>query len=441
MPIVEVIGMVKDGFQFLNGIMTDLQIGNLMRLATAVIISGKFNLSGACRVWLKKRTVNALSHCLMKSKFSLNDAMKSFHKMMIESSKLQGGRFIIDDTLEHHSRLCKFIHGVFKHYDHVFHKTMPGKCLVFLYYCEGNWIKFPIGWKIYYENGEKTKNDLALELIKEALANGFVCSEVLADSWYCVNPFVSGLQKLGLIYILDCKTNATIRVKIKIKNTPGRRGRKRTKWYRTENIIDYMNKHGVERTIGFTGDIQTAKTEKVLYQIKETICQINALDGMHKIVRSYDPKKNTTKFLITNELTWEGLKVVKEYFKRWIIEEFFRNIKQQLDMEGACVRSEQGVTITLLLLTCIDALIHRKIAELASLNPQSGAITFQSVIRLAFLENAENFVEKIRSEEGNIFLNKWLSLLRKDSIINRIKKSEVVYLGLGSKPGGAENAA
>ena len=76
--------------------------------------------------------------------------------------------------------------------------------------------------------------------------------------------------------------------------------------------------------------------------------------------------------------------------------------------------------------------------------PPSGTITFQSVIRLAFLD-------------------KWLDQLKNDEIINRVKKlervcesssitrfyhrgvnragSEVVYLGSGSSPGGVKKAA
>ena len=158
------------------------------------------------------------------------------------------------------------------------------------------------------------------------------------------------LRWMGLKYVLEIKTNATIQEPIK-KQEQKRRGRKRKKWYRTVSIISYMEKVERVREIGFLGDLDTGKEEKVLYKIKEKACRINALPGLHKVVYSYDPERGTEKYLITNELTWEGVKLVKEYFHRWVIEEFFRNAKQQLNMEGACVRSEQGVAITLFLLT------------------------------------------------------------------------------------------
>ncbi|BBO81261.1 hypothetical protein DSCO28_18270 [Desulfosarcina ovata subsp. sediminis] len=46
------------------------------------------------------------------------------------------------------------------------------------------------------------------------------------------------------------------------------------------------------------------------------------------------------------------------YSHRWVIEEFFRNAKQLTDMEGATIRTEQGVSITICLVSWIDSLLH-----------------------------------------------------------------------------------
>jgi len=402
---------VREGFQFLRGIVTDLQLNNLMMIATTVILYSRFNLSEVSRSWLKKKTVNAFSHCLKAAKFNLKEAMNAYAKMLRQSYDLTGGRFIIDDTMEHHTKLCKFIYGVCRHWDHVFRTNVSAKCLVFL----------------YYSGGKKTKNDLALELIEEGIKRGFPCGVVLADSWYCVEPFVRELRWMGLRYVLEIKTNATVREPIK-KGEQRSRGRKRKKWYRKVPLVSYVQKVQRVRRIGFFGDLATGKEEKILYEIKEKTCRIHALPGLHKVVYSYDPERGTEKYLITNELTWEGVKVVKEYFHRWVIEEFFRNAKQQLNMEGACVRSKQGVAITLFLLTCVDSLFHMQIAKLVSENLQTGPITVQSIVRLAVLENAENFVRLIKSSKGERFLKRWIKQLKVDALRHRKVKSEVGYL-------------
>ena len=189
-PCIKFLSIVEEGLQFLRGVMTDLQLNNLMMIATAVILHSKFNLTGASRSWLKEKTANAFSHCLMKAKFNFEEAAHAYWRMLQASYELSGGRFIIDDTLERHTKLCRFIHGVCKHRDHVFATNISAVCLVFLYYSQDGWIKFPIGWRIYIKGGDKTKNDLAIEMIEQALGRGFPCGVVLADSWYCVSPFI-----------------------------------------------------------------------------------------------------------------------------------------------------------------------------------------------------------------------------------------------------------
>jgi len=227
--------------------------------------------------------------------------------------------------------------------------------------------------------------------------------------------------------MLDLRRNATVREPM--KKTEGRsKGRKRKKWHTTVKILTYVKRRKNKRVIESEGDLETGREERTLYTEKKRVCVLNALPGKHKVVCGYDPKRKTHKYLVTNELTWEGLKVVKEYFHRWTIEEFFRNAKQQLNMEGACVRTEQGVTITLFLLTCIDSLFHMKIAKLVSADSKTGPITVQSVVRLSILENAQNFVSLIKSPEGEKFLNRWLAQLSKDAIRKRVVKSDVVYL-------------
>lgn len=111
---------------------------------------------------------------------------------------------------------------------------------------------------------------------------------------------------------------------------------------------------------------------------------------------------------------------------RW--KSFLRNTKQQLNMEGDCVRSKQGVAITLFLLTCVDSLFHKEIAKLVSINSQSGPITVQSIVRLAVLENTENFVQMIKGLRGKEFLDRWILQLKADAVRHCKVKSEAGYL-------------
>jgi hypothetical protein len=109
---------------------------------------------------------------------------------------------------------------------------------------------------------------------------------------------------------------------------------------------------------GFASDPFVSKDEKVLYNTKIATARLSSIPGKHRIVQSIDPLKQTAKYLITDQLTFEASKILSMYSHRWVIEEFFRNAKQLSSMEGATIRSEQGVTLALCLVSWIDFLLH-----------------------------------------------------------------------------------
>jgi SRSO17 transposase len=413
-------------------VITAVPLENLKMMATALVLGKKFRLSEISRMWLKEKSVNAFSHFLAAARLPMEQMKSAYYRMLQKVLPLTKGFFIIDDTLEHHSKMCRFIFGVQKHFDHVLGKMVKAECLVFLYYSLGV-IKFPIGWRIYYRNSGKTKNELALELVAEGLRAGFGCEAVLADAWYCVSPFIAGLQELGVNYIFDLKTNATIDVPVGKKRAGKKRGRKRSRWYRKVNVVEYFKRLIWGKDVGFAGDVETGKREAVLYRTKEAIRKIHALPGSHKLVMTYNPKRHTTKYLITNVLEWEALKVIKSFYERWNIEEFFQNVKQLFNLEGAMVRGEQAGAIKLLLVSYCDALLHLEVVKIALKNPQSAPVTVQSIVRLAMVENAERFVKLVGdNNRGKSFLERWIGQLKEDTFRKRIQRSPVICLSAAS---------
>lgn len=170
-------------------------------------------------------------------------------KMMQQryAGRLRGGRLIIDDTMSHHSKLCRVIHAVFTFWDHVFSTYVKAQCLVFLYYAEDG-IKFPFGSRFYDKAGKlragkekerqlgsqsecKEKYKLALEWITEAQHKGFIGEVVVADSWFCIEEFMKELRKLDRVYIFERQANRQVQVSIPPEcRRQKERGRKRQKW-------------------------------------------------------------------------------------------------------------------------------------------------------------------------------------------------------------------
>jgi hypothetical protein len=438
-PCIEPLPWLVVGFSFLQPAMTAIQLSNLSLVATALILGSDFNLSEISRMWLKAKGVSTLSYFFSDIKISISEMQKLYAIRVLQTYPLSGGFYIIDDTLEHHTRLCRWIHGVCCLFDHVLHTNLQSKCLVFLYYSDGGLIKFPITFRIFYkeagsrmpwQKGQscvyKTKNELALEMIQWALERGFPSATVLADSWFCVEPFIKGLRRLKLAYILEAKSSYLLKFPCKSpKLTPT--GRLAKHQFDFPSLPDYFQSISSFIPCGFHRDLEKSKSEKVLYQTKIATVRFNAFSGKHRVVQSIDPAKGTTKYLITNQLHFEASKIISAYSKRWIVEEFFRNAKQLSDMEGATIRSEQGVTLALCLVSWIDFLLHYQNYKSTTEGSQEESLSIPSIVRQAQADNMEAFIEKIQNDEG--FVQKWIKVTKENIKHARKPSYELVDLG------------
>ena len=200
-PCATCIPFVVSGLGFLQPALTISQFKTMTLVATALILGGKFCLSEFNRLWLGDRCVSTLSHFFSHAKFSTQEMQHLYALHAIRLYKPKYGYYCIDDTMKHHTNFCKWIHGVFVLFDHALKTTLKATCVVVLYYTDGGIIKFPICFRIYYQdtdnmpwqNGQKyvctPKYDLALEMLQWAIDTGFPRGVVLADAWFGINPF------------------------------------------------------------------------------------------------------------------------------------------------------------------------------------------------------------------------------------------------------------
>ncbi|MCH7965728.1 MAG: transposase [Bacteroidetes bacterium] len=431
-PCVERLDWLVVGLSFLQPAMTTIQLSNLTLVATALVLGSRFNLSEISRMWLKAKEVSTLSYFFSEINISISEMQKLYAVRVLQTYSLSGGYYIIDDTMEHHSRFCQWIHGVCCLFDHVLHTNLQSKCIVFLYYSDGVWIKFPITFRIFYkEEGSrmpwqkdlefvhKTKNELALEMLQWALDQGFPKKAiVLADSWFCVEPLIKGLRRLKLAYILEAKTSYKVKLPCTTpKLTPT--GRLAKQQFDLKSLENHFQTISSFTHCGFDRDLETGKPQKVLYHVKMDTIRFNAFPGKHRVVQSIDPAKETTKYLITNQLQFETTKIISAYSKRWVVEEFFRNAKQLSDMEGATIRSEQGVTLSLCLVSWIDFLLHYENYKGTTDGSQEESLSIPSIIRKAQADNMEAFIDKIQNDE--VFIQEWIKVTKDN--IHHFRKS------------------
>lgn len=430
-PCVERIPLLVTGLSFLLPALSNCQYNNLTLIASALVLGANFNLTEINRMFLKEKSISALSHFLSDAKFSTIEMQELYasHAYFRHKIKNRKGYFIIDDTMTHHSKFCQWLHGVFVLFDHAFGTNLKARCIVVLYYSDGRSAKFPLAFRIYYQESSKmawtrrkklvhkTKNELAIEMLEWALSKGYPVCTVLADSWFGVEAFIKGLKRLKLSYVIEIKNSLKVRVTCSTpKLTPT--GKLAKNQYELKSLSDFFNLITGMITSGFAADEKLGKDAKILYHTKIANVRLNAIPGKHRIVQSLDPSKGTIKYLLTNELTWESSKIISVYSYRWVIEEFFRNAKQLLDMEGVTVRSEQGITTALCLVFYIDFLLHLENCKSTAENTQMESKTIPSIIRGLQHENQVKFINKVKDDRA--FVEKWITTI--NSSIDRKRK-------------------
>jgi len=419
-PCAERLPFIVCGLSFLQPALTNSQFQNLTLIATALVLGAKFSLTEISKMWLKEKSISALSEFFSNAKFSTKEMNHLYALQVLNTYNISGGYFIIDDTMKHHSKFCKWIHGSSFLFDHAVNANLNATCLVFLYYSDGALIKFPICFRVFYQEKSKmpwrlgkqikhkTKYDLAVEMLEWAIKIGFPKSTVLADSWFGIAPFIKELKRLKLSYVLEIKSNYTIKRNCKEpKLTPT--GRLAKNQYDEIPLPNYFKTIISYVVCGFAADKETGKKEKAFYNVKIATLRLKSIPGKHRIIESVDPVKQTTKYLLTNQLTWEGTKIISNYSHRWVIEEFFRNAKQLTDMEGATIRSEQGVTLSLCLVSWIDFLLHLENYKLSTAGKlPKEPLTVPSIVRQAQFDNLVAFIGRVKNEED--FIPKWLEV-------------------------------
>ena len=82
------------GFAFLKPELTNIQSRNLTMIATALILGAKFNLTEISRMWLREKSVAALSEFLSDAKFSTIEAQRLHLPNMRRTYKVAGGRLV-----------------------------------------------------------------------------------------------------------------------------------------------------------------------------------------------------------------------------------------------------------------------------------------------------------------------------------------------------------
>ena len=194
---------------------------------------------------------------------------------------------IIDDTViaKPYSKELALLSWIFSPSDRQY---LYGINVVFLLWTDGN-TRFPIGFRLWYKDGKKTKIDLAMELLQNAKKIYKIKPKyVLMDSFYPAAKLVKLIRKFSWHWIAKIKSN---------------------------RLIDGI-------------------------QVQEFFCYRygNHSGKLSEHIRALVVKDNDN-YWATSDLSLQSVDVKDHYRYRQLIEEFFKILKSELHLECCSSRA------------------------------------------------------------------------------------------------------
>ncbi|EQD76737.1 transposase IS4 family protein, partial [mine drainage metagenome] len=142
---------------------------------------------------------------------------------------------------------------------------------------------------------------MQMAVMKRAITAGLEFSTVVFDSWYFASRLVRFLEREKKDWVTEAKSNRKIHVN--------------DRWIRLKDYADSLNLR----------DMTSYSVDGKSYFMKSITTSMKNV-GKVQVVLSRG--LNSEKFFVTNRIDWKPKKVIDQYLRRWDIEIFHRELKQ-----------------------------------------------------------------------------------------------------------------
>jgi len=386
LPIVGYPSVVNFGLSAFKEVFSRPQSRHFGEYVTGLMVCTNRTVQGINDSFLAHCDQSALNNFLTDSPWNdveFDELRYKFVNLRLRELGLEDGVVVVDDTISHHTG--KHMEGAGWHYDVAEGKTMWGHQLVTTHYVR-QWASVPLDFRIYIKREQagkdfKTKLELAADLIKHAVEKGVPFSCVVFDSWYFTTGFVLLVEELGKDWVTRCKCNRLILLS--------------GKWTPLSEWAKSLPEGNFEQVVLKRGDGSKA----TYYACTKTV-RMRGFEGRKlRIVVSYDEEKFERRedpyFYCTNNLNWETRRIMQTYARRFEIDTFYRDAKQNLGLEEYELRKLRGVSRhlkmvfvahTLLTLGSKDRAVEKAVIHLE---------TMGSACRRAFTEILHSFIQAV----------------------------------------------
>jgi len=330
-PIVKYPSFIESNLLRFEHIFNKCQKRHFAEYLTGLLVSKKKNISSMNSQFINHTNQSSKNHFLTDANWDnkqLTNERIAIVKEQCGKQHIKDGFLVIDDSITH--RTGKHIESIDWFWDHSKNAYTLGHQLVTSQYVTPKF-HIPLHFRQYHKEDEvgkeqfKSKLDLTIELIQEALDCGINFSCVLGDSWYFCQRIINYLEQIGKHWLFASKSNRKV-----IFNN---------RLMQLKDVVKELKKENFKL---ITVQQPSGKTLTV-YAYSKTVRMHNV--GRVKIVISFldKPFSGNPFFLATNRKEWTLDTILSNYAKRWPIETFYRDAKQNLGLESCEMRRLKGI--------------------------------------------------------------------------------------------------
>ena len=339
MMISPVIDVMEELLEQYRPCLSKPQFQNFSTYTVGLITcEGKKNIQAINRTFMNAKNQSSLNRFLTQSPWDVQTVQNkrlSLANESLHASQSCIGYFVIDDTIN--NKTGKHMENAGYHYDSKIGKSVWGHDIVTTHYVNG-YTEHPVGVSLYVKKETcqqksvefKTKIQLAIEQIQAFKAPESVRIMLTFDCWFFCHQIVDAAKAREWDWVTQADSNRIIHYKAKKRNV-------------TELAKCLADERFKKVTI--------EKKDYALCGLKVWMPKI----GDVRLVVSKE--EDGFHFYVSNRLDYSSRQVLLAYKVRHRIDEFYRDVKQNLGLEAYQMRSGRGAIIHWHLVFCAHTLL------------------------------------------------------------------------------------
>ena len=326
---------VNKYLSFLKNCFTKPQFNHVKSYVGGLIALNKKTIKNISKSSREEKDQSNLNRFLTESEWSEDEVQDRYIKKISHQTRRKPTSLIIDDSIA--EKTGKHIEEVQYHKDHSGNGFVFGHQVVTaLIMCFG--LLLPLFPKLYSKKTQ-SKIELAKQIIEYASSKIKIC-QVIIDSWYVCNEIIKLCLKKGLTLIGNIKSNRLIQFEEGV-------------WIKLSKYYKSISRKRKE--------FQTLIINDKTYKVHSKIVKLKKVGEIKLIISRQwleDKKKWSRPFyIICTDVSKSEICILREYTKRWSIETFHKDIKQNLGLEAYQMRLKKGITRHLILVTLAYAVL------------------------------------------------------------------------------------